>query len=123
MIADLLAARGVGLNIPPSKLQPQLTEDELAETRRIASVRINVERVIGRLKQYHILDNTPNTMAGIVDRIFYVCRVLTNFSKHFFTLTINKRLLWVGLDRCQKIIKMKNRNIITYMYAYSYLVI
>lgn len=35
-IADLLAERGVDLNIPPSKLQPQLTEDELVETRRIA---------------------------------------------------------------------------------------
>ena len=41
-IADLLEARGVDLNIPPMKLQPQLTENELVETRRIASVRIHV---------------------------------------------------------------------------------
>ena len=52
MIADLLSARGVDLNVPPSKLQPQLTEGELIETRRIASVRIHVERAIGRLKNY-----------------------------------------------------------------------
>ena len=69
---DLLAARGVGLNIPPSKLQPQLTEDELVETRRIASVRIHMERAIGRLKQCHILDSIPNTMAGMADRIFFM---------------------------------------------------
>ena len=81
MIADLLAARGVDLNIPPSKLQPQLTEVEMVETRRIASVRIHVERAIGRLKQYHILDSILNSMAGIADRIFFVCTMLTNFSK------------------------------------------
>jgi hypothetical protein len=33
-IADLLEPRGVDLNIPPMKLQPQLTENELVETRR-----------------------------------------------------------------------------------------
>ena len=42
-IADLLAARGVSLNIPPMKTQDQLTEQELLVTRRIASVRIHVE--------------------------------------------------------------------------------
>ena len=75
-IADLLAARGVGLNIPPSKLQPQLTESELVETRRIASVRIHVERAIGRLKLYHILDSIPNSMARIADRIFLIHKLL-----------------------------------------------
>lgn len=63
-IADLLAERGVDLNIPPMKLQPQLTEDELVETRRIASVRIHVERAIGRLKNYHILNNIPTPWLG-----------------------------------------------------------
>lgn len=81
MIADLLSSKGVDLNIPPSKLLPQLTESELVETRRIASVRIHVERAIGRLKLYHILDNIPNCMAGIADRIFYICTVFTNFLK------------------------------------------
>jgi hypothetical protein len=80
-IADLLEERGVDLNIPPMKLQPQLTEDELVETRRIASVRIHVERAIGRLKSYHILNNVPNSMAGLADRIFFICTVFTNFLK------------------------------------------
>ena len=69
------------VNIPPQKLLPQLTESELVETRRIASVRIHVERIIGRLKQYHILNNIPNNMAGVADRIFFVCTIFTNFSK------------------------------------------
>ena len=43
VIADLLASRGVDLNIPPMKLARQLNENELVETRRIASVRIHVE--------------------------------------------------------------------------------
>ena len=81
MIADLLEPLGVDLNIPPQKLLPQLTESELVETRRIASVRIHVERIIGRLKQYHILNNIPNNMAGVADRIFFVCTIFTNFSK------------------------------------------
>ena len=81
-IADLLAARGVDLNIPPMKLhEPQLTEEELVETRRIASVRIHVERAIGRLKRFHILTNIPNCMAGVADRIFFVCTIFTNFLK------------------------------------------
>ena len=81
VIADLLASRGVDLNIPPMKLAPQLNENELVETRRIASVRIHVERAIGRLKHYHILNNMPNCMAAIADRIFFVCTVFTNFLK------------------------------------------
>ena len=80
-IADLLAERGVELNIPPMKLQPQLTENELVETRRIASVRIHVERAIGRLKNYHILHNIPNSMAGLAERMFFVCTIFTNFLK------------------------------------------
>ncbi len=76
MIADLLAARGVELNIPLNKILPQLTESELVETRGIAPVRIHVERAIGRLKVHHILNSIPNCMAGIADRKFYVCTIL-----------------------------------------------
>ena len=71
-IADLLAARGVDLNIPPMKLKPQLTEDELVEAWRIASVNFS------RLKN-HILHNIPNCMAGLAERIIFICTVFTNF--------------------------------------------
>ena len=80
-IADLLSARGVSLNIPPMKTQEQLTEQELLETRRIASVRIHVERAIRRVKAFKILEVVPNCMAGIIDQLFFVCSFLTNFHK------------------------------------------
>ena len=61
-IADLLHDRGVTLNIPPWKSGPQLSEESLIETRRIANLRIHVERAIGRVKNYSILSDLPNTL-------------------------------------------------------------
>ena len=51
-IADLLNARSVTLNIPPKLVDPsgQFSEVDRVKTRRIASVRIHVERAIGRVK-------------------------------------------------------------------------
>ena len=43
-IADLLDSNGVSLNIPPSKVGDQLLETDLVTTRRIAALRIHVER-------------------------------------------------------------------------------
>ena len=45
-------ARGVALNIPPMKTQHQFTSRELTVTRRIANLRIHVERAIGRIKNF-----------------------------------------------------------------------
>lgn len=79
-ITDILPP-GVGLNIPPFKgARAQLTAEEVTETVHIASVRIHVERAIGRIKNYHLLDGTlPLTLAHIADQIFSVCAYLTNF--------------------------------------------
>jgi len=48
-ISDLLEAKGVTLNIPPrlNDSSGQLSESDRVKTRRIASVRIHVERAIG----------------------------------------------------------------------------
>ena len=55
-IDDMLPPK-LSLNIPPFKGQrDQLTAEEAEETARIAAVRIHVERAIGRVKNYHILD-------------------------------------------------------------------
>ena len=45
-VADLLNAKSVTLNIPPklTNLSGQFSEDDRVKTRRIASVRIHVER-------------------------------------------------------------------------------
>ena len=79
-IADVLDARGVTLNIPPTKVNDQLSASELITTRRIAALRIHVERAIGKIKNFKILDGIPNSMNGIVDQIFFVCCMLCNFS-------------------------------------------
>lgn len=79
-ILDILPP-GVGLNIPPFKgSRAQLTAEEVEETVHIASIRIHVERAIGRIKNYHILDGIlPLSLAHVSDQIFSVCAYLTNF--------------------------------------------
>ena len=49
---------GISLNIPPFlDGKPQLDVEGEIETRRIASVRVHVERAIERVKNYKILQN------------------------------------------------------------------
>jgi len=58
-IAEDLCARQVKLNIPSfMKGRSQLTQQETIESRRIASVRIHVERAIARVKSYRILNTS-----------------------------------------------------------------
>ena len=78
-IADLTERCGVTLNIPPMKHDDQFTERELLTTRRIASLRIHVERAIGKIKNFKILNDIPNNMARIADQIFFVCAMLSIF--------------------------------------------
>ena len=78
-IDDILPV-GVSLNVPPRLNNTgQLTESEHSFTRRIASVRIHVERAMERVKNYNILHDIPNTMHNSIDQIFFVCAMLTNF--------------------------------------------
>ena len=80
-IADLLNAKSVTLNIPPKLTDSsgQFSEDDRVKTRRIASVRIHVERAIGRVKNFNILESIPNSMHNMANQIFFVCAMLTNF--------------------------------------------
>ena len=49
--------------------------------RRIASLHLHVERAMKRIKNFHIFDRIiPATLTDIVDRIFFVRCVFTNFS-------------------------------------------
>ena len=79
-IGDVLPP-GITLNIPPFKgTRSQLSSQETEETARIASLRIHVERAIGRVKNYHILDGIlPLSLYPVADQIFTVCCLLTNF--------------------------------------------
>lgn len=81
MIADILITQGVSLNIPPMKMQDQLTEQELLITRHIASVRIHIERAIRRIKAFKILELIPNCMARIADQLFFACSFFSDLQK------------------------------------------
>ncbi|XP_031557516.1 uncharacterized protein LOC116294123 [Actinia tenebrosa] len=78
---DDIVPLGVKVNMPPFLgSRSQMAASETEQTMRIASVRIHVERVIQRIKSFHILDGTlPNTMAPWINHIFSVCARLTNF--------------------------------------------
>ncbi|XP_037513457.1 uncharacterized protein LOC119390023 [Rhipicephalus sanguineus] len=80
-IADECKTRSLGLNIPPFMGgRPQLSEKDEEETRRIASVRIHVERVIRRVKTFRILSQIfPNSMAEQLNKVWQICALLSNF--------------------------------------------
>ena len=72
---------GVTLNIPAFlNGKDQLTLEEETSTRKIASVRVHVERAISRIKNYRILHQVvPLTMAQDLEKIWSVCSYLTLF--------------------------------------------
>ena len=80
-IKDQLDSIGVELNIPPFlEGRKQLPADEVQRGRSIASLRIHVERAIGRIKQFAILQGTfPLSMVRMLNQIVCVCAWLTNF--------------------------------------------
>ena len=82
-IGEVLENRGITLNIPPFLGQrSQLSVKQVLETRRIASLRIHVERAIGRLKNYRLCQSTfPLSLADLASDIVFVCAYLTNFLK------------------------------------------
>ena len=79
----IMADRGFTIEdiLPAGRLNEsgQLTENERSTTRRIASIRIHVERAIERIKNYQILHNIPNTIHNSVNQTFFACAILTNF--------------------------------------------
>ena len=77
-IEEYLIPLGVKLNIPPFlRGKTQFDPSELIQTRRIASLRIHVERA---MEHINIFDRTlPATLTGIADRMFFVCCFVSNF--------------------------------------------
>lgn len=79
LIRDMLARRSATLNIPPFSMGKQLSSRAVTKTRRIASARIHVERAIGRLKTFKILQGVmPLKLHALFDQIVGVCGVLCN---------------------------------------------
>ena len=76
---DLLI-RGCRLNMPPFVKGGHMSKSNVVKTRKIASLRIHVERAIGRIKQYRILTSViPLSIAPYVDSIWFICCALTLF--------------------------------------------
>ena len=90
-ISDELAICGAYLEIPAfTKGQKQLARYEVEKTRQLATVRIHVERVIGQLKKFKLLQGTlpitliksrSDTTVCTIDKIVTVAAALTNMSK------------------------------------------
>ncbi|XP_068728147.1 uncharacterized protein [Montipora capricornis] len=78
-ISDIVSG-GVTVNMPPFLAgRQEMTASETKNTMSIASVQIHVERAIGCIKTYHILDGTlPNTLSSFATQIATVCGLLTN---------------------------------------------
>ena len=55
------------------------TPSEVAVGKRIARARIHVERIIGRLKEFRLLDHTlPLNLVELVDEIWIIAYAITN---------------------------------------------
>ena len=80
VIQDLLFERKVKLVLPAfTRRGLPLSEEDTTNTRRIANVRVHVERVIRRLKNYRIVSQTvPINLAPKFDKILRVCAGLCN---------------------------------------------
>jgi len=76
---DGILPPGVKLSIPAfTKGLKQLPEDDVTDTRRLANVRIHVERAIRRLKCFKLLSNIIPGRVANVDDIVSICAGLCN---------------------------------------------
>lgn len=84
-IDHMLSLRKCKLVRPPSVSQSKIsTKQEVLETKRIASLRIHIERVIGRLREFSTLK--PHALLHInlvsnVDEIIIIACGLINLQK------------------------------------------
>ena len=70
------------VNIPPFlEGRKQLEHWELTQTRRIASLRMHVERAIERIKNFNITKLITTNLAPLADEIVFVCAFLTLFQQ------------------------------------------
>jgi len=76
-IQDLLIPYGVRLNMPPFlSANCQMTASDVFLTRKIARLRVHVERTIGCIK---VRGEIPASMWDCANNMIYVCCMLSNF--------------------------------------------
>ena len=82
LIEEELATRGAVLRIPAfTRGKKQLSAKDVDRSRQIAHVRIHVERVIGQLKKFRILNSViPISQVDLTDNIMIVISGIVNLS-------------------------------------------
>lgn len=88
---EYFASKCIRLHVPAStRGRQQLSGLEVAQSRKMSRIRIHVERAIGRLKSFRILQNTlPVSMVKrrhdsslcTADKLLIVCAALSNLGK------------------------------------------
>ena len=80
-----LVARGAILDIPLfTRVKSQLPASDVDNSRKIATVHIHVEWVIGRLKRFYILNkNFPKSEVDLLDNILVITCALVNLNVSF----------------------------------------
>ena len=83
LIAEKVATRGAVLAIPSfTRGKSQMPAKDVDESRKVAQVRIYVERVIGRLKTFKILNSTiPISQIDLLNDVLIVVSALVNLNK------------------------------------------
>ena len=79
-IRHLLLPQGVQLHIPAfSGGRAQFDRYEVVDARRLSSLRVHVERAIGRAKLHRLISNVmPLDAAPLAEEIVHVCFYLSN---------------------------------------------
>ena len=79
-VQDIFLPKQVLVKIPPfARDKKQFTPSEIADAKRIARARIHVERVMGRLKEFRLLDHTlPLSLLDLIDDIWTIAAAITN---------------------------------------------
>ncbi|KAL3891604.1 hypothetical protein ACJMK2_003859 [Sinanodonta woodiana] len=81
LIKDVLMSRRVDLNIPSFLAgRDRLTPQEEIMTKRIARVRIHVERAIERMKKFKIIGTTlPLSLKPVASEVVHIIGFLVNY--------------------------------------------
>ena len=88
LIRDELAFRGAHLKMPAfTRGKRQLSAMEVHSSRQLARARIHIDRVVGQLKTFRMLQTiVPITQVDLLDDIVIICSVIVNLSKSIVPL-------------------------------------
>ena len=84
-VQDLFLSRQVKCVLPPFvRSKRQFTRSEVYQGKRIARARIHVERVMGRLKEFRLLNHVlPINMIDLCDHIWNVAGAIVEYAACF----------------------------------------